>query len=148
MGRRRQLWAQWNPYDGRKINYFSMYCKMYLGLDRLRIKTKTRFTLFLSALSLNAWSTHSHNKARTLQSEKCKNKKIQLNKANKQLNDQTERRNVIYSCLRCSIIIVFMCHRSFPFSCNSNNNMRTFFSCCVLFFLVLFRLSELLLLSS
>lgn len=30
-----------------------------------------------------------------------------------------------------------MCHRSFPFSCNSNNNMRTFFSCCVLFFCIL-----------
>lgn len=55
-------------------------------------------------------------------------------RANKRFNDRNERRNVIYSCLRCSIIIVFMCHRSFPFSCNSNNNMRTFFSCCVLFF--------------
>lgn len=74
----------------------------------------------------------AHNKALRRELTRARNKK-----ANKQPTQRpnSTRRNVIYSCLRCSIIIVFMCHRSFPFSCNSNNNMRTFFSCCVLFFL-------------
>lgn len=80
-----------------------------------------QFTLFI--WRMRGARSRSHNSAHREE------------KANKRLQRPNERQSVIYSCLRCSIIIVFMCHRSFPFSCGSNNNMRTFFSCCVLFFL-------------
>lgn len=128
---KRPLWVARRRQLGPSANIWWAKNKLFSHV-RLGAKCVDRFTNQDDSPSVSVANKMRGERNHTHKAHHCNEK------ANKQLNEPNwKRRNVIYSCLRCSIIIVFICHRSFPFSCNSNNNMRTFFSCCALFFLFL-----------
>lgn len=86
------------------VNYFRMYLSSMWVHMLWFAYTELRWKCAIHPLFISKCVAHTHS---------C------VEKSKQNVSALSREHNVIYSCLRCSIIIVFMCHRSFPFSCIS-----------------------------